>query len=426
MTINHFTHSMRSPVGTGIEKVRNYNLSLLARAAITSNTPLSRADLAAKTRLNKSTVTRLVDTLIHYGILVEQPTERTTSAGRPSVPLSAAAHTHVTIGAEISDSSVRTCIVDLRGKILSEHIHEFIDQPLPENVFPLLVNSLKKHEKQIRSSHMNLVGITCGFPGLVSENDGVLFSAPSMSWKNISLPDMLNEFTSSNPYKVHFENSINLEGFNELIHLRRHNDSKNSFLYISGSSGIGSAIVRNGVIYTGARGFAGEIGHIAITENDVICSCGSTGCLETVAGRRYIMRQAGFPSDAPIAHLYAALHRNDPQALTAMSNVGTILGKAIAASLNLFDLPEVRLGGIFADLFPHMKKELQAEIDERVLTSTLKQIQVSKSLGDERAASEGGAWRMLLNFIDSPDTWTVPDSYALTYYDVDQTPEVTI
>lgn len=410
--------------GSRQETVRNHNLSLIATTSVTSGTNYSRAQLAELTGLNRSTVTRLTEVLISQGILTEDSSSRNGGSGRPSIPLGPAQHTHVAIGAELADTHMRTCVMNLAGQVLAEDFFELSDRTTPEEFTALLNSSIDRHETQISNSHMNIVGMTCGLPGIVNESDGRLWAAPNLGWGDTDLPALMKASGTKRHFPMRFENSINLSAFNELISSKLNHTELGDFLYISGSTGIGSAIVRNGKIESGTRGWGGEIGHMVVTNSESRCVCGTYGCLETVAGRQQILVHAGLDSDESVASLLASLRRRDRQANDAVKKVGVALGRAIASCLNFMDLPHVILGGIFADLFPYITDAITNEVHERLLFTRWAPLEITSSTGGERTAVKGGAWRSLLSFLDDPSLWVPPSDYALSYYSVEQTPEV--
>ncbi|MDD7384898.1 MAG: ROK family transcriptional regulator [Actinomycetaceae bacterium] len=412
--------------GSRLEAVRSHNLALLARTAVTSAQPLSRADLATSSGLSRSTVSRLVDTLIEHGILKEQASTRTNDAGRPSVPLVPSPHTHVAIGSEITDSAIRVRVIDLGGHILAEYYREIHHTDNANDVLSTLDETLEKAEQQILTSQMNLVGIACGIPGLISPDDTTVYSAPSLGWHNVDISELLKPSTHGTPYPIEIDNSINLSAFNEIVASQRAGHPAQDFLFLSGSTGIGGAIVRHGEIEAGTHGWAGEFGHIPAHQSDALCSCGQRGCLETVAGRKALMTAGGFGPDDSIANLYAALSRKDPKITKTITQIGAVFGDVLSGVMNLLDLPEIRLGGILGQLYPYIQQPIMEQVNRRVLYGTWAPIILSASRYGEESAADGGAWKMLLSFLAKPHTWRVPSDYALHYRDVDETQEVTI
>lgn len=416
-----------APRGGGVrtEMVRRHNLALLAAAAVTSVDPRCRADLAQATGLNRSTVTRLIEHLITHGILVERGT-RSQGSGRPSVPLHPAPHTHVAIGAEITSDAFEVCVVDLTGAILSEHYEELPQSRRgSESVLDHVGATFARLAQQIKAAQMNLVGIACGIPGLLNRAQGKLLAAPNLGWWDVDVLSQVRPHVAPDVSLV-FDNSATLAAFAERMARRRSDRPIDDFVYVTGSTGLGSALVRNGEIVTGSRGWAGELGHIVVTDSHAPCSCGATGCLETVVGRQALLTAAGLDARTPVGKLFAALHRNDRRALQAVHNAGVHLGRGLAAYLNLCDSPAVVLGGLLEQLFPHIEEPLRRELASRQLSSRWAPTEISRAIAGPHAVSVGAGWRVLLSFLNDPDRWREPAPEALAYYSVTETPETVI
>ncbi len=133
-------------------------------------------------------------------------------------------------------------------------------------------------------------------------------------------------------------------------------------LYIAVGTGIGGGIVIDGRIYTGARGFAGEVGHISIDHSGPQCLCGNRGCLEMLASGDALGRIArerlasgerssvasyagGAPESVAGPAVADAARDGDPLALSIMRDAGTHLGVGILSLLNALDVERVVLGG---------------------------------------------------------------------------------
>jgi predicted NBD/HSP70 family sugar kinase len=120
-------------------------------------------------------------------------------------------------------------------------------------------------------------------------------------------------------------------------------------------SAIGAGIIVDGRLYRGATGAAGDITHVRIdAAADIPCSCGNTGCLETVASGAALVRVlrelgAGVGSIEDVVEL--ALDA-DPQATRAVRRAGGYLGQVLAANVNFFNPDAVYLGGILSTLEP--------------------------------------------------------------------------
>ena len=128
-----------------------------------------------------------------------------------------------------------------------------------------------------------MVGI--GVAGMVSNRNMVVVNAPNLHWKNFPFRDALRKKITVPLVIMNDLNAITWGEFN-------YGSGKNvdSILCIFIGTGVGSGLVMDKALVTGADGFAGEIGHIKVNEKDnfIVCGCGKTGCLETYIGGKHL------------------------------------------------------------------------------------------------------------------------------------------
>src|SRR5690606_729288 len=140
-------------------------------------------------------------------------------------------------------------------------------------------------------------------------------------------------------------------------------------------SGIGAALVVGGRLFTGARGLAGELGHMPVHPDGPPCSCGARGCLEQYAAKAAVLRAAGLPAAGAgsavdgVRFLAARAREGDARTARALREAGQALGTALAGAVNLLDPAAVVLGGAYAELgewlVPPMRRELAARVTVR-------------------------------------------------------------
>jgi predicted NBD/HSP70 family sugar kinase len=126
-------------------------------------------------------------------------------------------------------------------------------------------------------------------------------------------------------------------------------------IMVKTGSAIGAGIIVGGRLYRGAAGAAGEITHVRIeAADDIPCSCGNTGCLETVASGAAlvrVLRERGKDVASPEDVVRLASDA-DPEATRAVRQAGRYLGLVLAANVNFFNPDAVYLGGILSTLEP--------------------------------------------------------------------------
>jgi len=175
-----------------------------------------------------------------------------------------------------------------------------------------------------------------------------------------------------------------------------------SFLYVSGSVGVGSAFVFNGEVFSGRHGWAGELGHVCVDPSGAICGCGAQGCLETIAGRGAILAAAGRDDWDALAADAAA---PDAALGEVLGRVGRALGIALAGTLNLLDVSHVTLGGTLADLAPALIPTLVDEVNARVLSAPFDALTVETVATAETGAALGAAYAGAQVILTDPARW---------------------
>ncbi|MFB2596842.1 ROK family protein [Herbiconiux sp. P17] len=151
-----------------------------------------------------------------------------------------------------------------------------------------------------------------------------------------------------------------------------------SIAYLNLGTGLAAGLVIDGALWRGARGTAGEIGHIPVDPNGVLCPCGQRGCLETVASGSAIARQWVTDDPIPARSLLAAAEAGDPTALAIRSLLVDNVAAAVRVLVLTVDVEIVMIGGGLSNLGEWLLDEVR-----RVLTSWAVESPFLASLGLE-------------------------------------------
>jgi glucokinase len=158
--------------------------------------------------------------------------------------------------------------------------------------------------------------------------------------------------------RVELENDANAAAYGE-YKVGAGRGSRDIFYMMIGT-GIGGAIILDGKLWTGASGFAGEVGHITIDTEGLECVCGNTGCLETVASAPSIVRRArerlnrdstsslsklGLNKDFTADDVAHEANEGDDFALMMIERTGKYIGTGVASVINLLNIERIVLGG---------------------------------------------------------------------------------
>ncbi|WP_225842743.1 ROK family transcriptional regulator [Streptomyces albus] len=354
-------------------EIRRRNLSRVLYA-VAGQGPCSRAAVAARLGLTRTAVSTLVEELLRAGLLTEQgPTPPGGGPGRPGTALALPDRGPCGLGAEIGVDHLAVCAVDPRGRVrASTRIVSDGRDSAPEPVLARLRELVD--DVAVRAWEEGLVpaGLAVAVPGLVARGTTTVVRAPNLGWHGIDLaPALTGAGTAPGNEReglpLAVDNEANLGALAELW--LDHTRVPRDFVHVSAEIGIGAAVVLDGELLRGTRGFAGELGHVPVHPQGPRCACGGRGCLEQYAGESAVLRAAGLTADGDRAAALTALAeraaRGEVRVRSALEDAGTALGIALAGTVSLLDPRAVVLGGALARFAPWLRPALERELAER-------------------------------------------------------------
>ncbi|HIX00965.1 MAG TPA: ROK family protein [Candidatus Nesterenkonia stercoripullorum] len=394
------------------ETLRESNLSLVTEAIFGAVEPPSRATIAALTGMTRSTASRLVDDLLAAGIVREGEPVFAGSRGRPAVPLLPARGTLAGLGVEIDIGFMAARVLDLTGDTLAEEVLEgdFRDSD-PADVLPRAGAMARRVAAHAAAQGASLVGTCIGLPGLIDPHADRLLVAPNLGWRDVDVAGLMGDTPGE---FVVIANEAKLAALTVARDLAASEGQEQSFIYVSAHMGIGAAVVIDGLVSAGPRGWAGEIGHMCVEPTGPRCGCGATGCLEVFAGKRALRAALELDSMSPVSDVLERSEQADAdgeRAREALQRAASALGIALSDAVNLLDVDQIILGGEFAPLTQLLRPGIEAQLRERVLASEFGQQRVRAASGDGVPAAGGGALRALRTVISNPMHW-VPEAMA--------------
>lgn len=390
-----------TPAGAGMTQasVRSGNLALVLRTIIDEGASLSRADIAARLRMTRSTVSRLVDDLV-LGQLVEEGDTVSGARGRPAVPLTVRGGTVVGLGLEANVDRLVATVVDLAGTTLATE-STAVDLPeLGPELALAKLTELAQVALDFLSDDVLLVGAVMAVPGLVDRDGATILRAPNLGWDGVTATRFWTMQRAGRPVSLRLANDIDCSALTVL-----RDAPGSSFVYVTGEVGIGAAVSIDGELMLGRHGWASELGHICVNPHGEVCGCGAVGCLETVAGLRHVLEAAGQPD---IEALVEALKAGDATARDTIEQLAAALGIALGAALNLLDVSTVRLGGHLATLEPWLGETLAGELQTRVMWAPHSGIDVVPVAQAPLRAAQGAAIAASAPVVRDPAAWVDP------------------
>ena len=257
--------------------IRNINRQIVLNY-VREREPISRAEIARETALQRSTVSAIVDDLQADG-LIEEVGEGESTGGRPPTLLQLRSAGAIAIGAAITPTATILATSDLAGRVLKQKefaTHREYDRTLDE-----LIESI---EEILKQNVGKIEGVGISLPGLIDPATGTAIYVPYFKWRDAAIA---HQVSTAVGLPVTIDNDANAVALAELWFGRPEVTGARDFILVLAAEGVGTGLVFDGQIYRGERGAAGEFGHMIIgTHAPVPCSCGNRDCWEAFSSER--------------------------------------------------------------------------------------------------------------------------------------------
>jgi predicted NBD/HSP70 family sugar kinase len=340
-------------------ELRAHNLARLLRAVHDGGGQLTRAELTRQLGLARGTATVLVRDLAGRQLIEELSSPAGAPAGlkvprtrgRPTGVPSAHPRGPVALAIDLRDDSFTMAAFELTGRctVLDRHERE------TGSGTGMLADVAARLNIRRRQFGDRVVGIGVAVPSPVSAGQMVQPTLPD--WQDVDVAAVLrgtdaDEGDEGDDGLVLTGNDATLAGLAEARRgvLR----GVSVALHLHAATGIGGVLLAGGLPVTGARGSAGEFGHMPLTGGSEPCRCGSVGCWELDAGARGLLRAVGQPEEGDRmlhAEQVIAAADTDPGCAQALERVAEALGRGIGALVNAQDPEAVGLSGLAAEVY---------------------------------------------------------------------------
>lgn len=280
------------------------------------------------------------------------------------------------IGIDIGGCTINSALIDSTGVIFYKEVIETKQYLDPKKLVTKLASIVKTI--QTRHADKRIKGIGIGAAGIVDHERGIITFSPNIGWRNFKLGTMMHTATR---LPVVLDNDANAAAWG--IYYLHYANSFRHFLCVTLGTGIGGGFVFDKKVYRGASGAAGEIGHMTLIPDGLVCSCGNHGCIERYAGTRGIVERTEQylqEKGASIASLFpdnnstqpltpeivaTAAARGNEYALHIWKQTGEMLGIMFASVLNLLNIELIYITGGLAYAEPWIEKPIKDTIKQR-------------------------------------------------------------
>lgn len=305
------------------ETARDINRSLVLNA-IRTHQPISRADLARQTGLQRSTISLIIEQLIGERWVEEGPVRQLPRGRRPRL-LALNIERAGIIGVNVMPGSTSIVLADLNADFRAQ---ETLATPKrPQEFVALLCQRVK--ELMRKYPEMTYEGMGISMAGRVDFHTQKVVFAPNLGWTDVDLRTPLERATG---LPVQIENAANACALSEVW--SGPNKDVSDLIAITVSEGIGTGIIANGKLVRGRSGAGGEFGHVTLNEDGPVCSCGSRGCWEmyasNAAATRYYNGGDSRRGVTSFSDLVSLSERGDATALASIQRMAHYLGLGIA------------------------------------------------------------------------------------------------
>lgn len=269
-------------LGSKTVSIKSLNRSRILQAIVSNH--VSRQDISETIGLTPAAVSILVGDMIQEGVLIETgEVIETSTRGRNKTTIALNDTYRYIIGIAIEQNGISISLATMNKVILDTVMYRYY-KPDIEFVFQYI----KKHVYALLDKHQltfeNILGIGVSIIGLVDSSQGISVQAYELWDTPIALKKRL-ELVFNKPVVV--DNNVRSLALAE----KEKRDIHDSLVFIKYGPGIGASLIMNDQIYHGASYNALEFGHTIVQQHGRVCSCGKTGCLETVASYRSIREQ---------------------------------------------------------------------------------------------------------------------------------------
>jgi predicted NBD/HSP70 family sugar kinase len=335
-------------------ELRAHNLARLLRAVHEGAGQLTRAELTRQLSLARGTATVLVRELAGRQLIEERPSPADAPAdvrvqrtrGRPTGVPSAHPVGPVALAVDLRDDSFTLAAFELTGR------SDVLDRRErgKGSGTAMLADVAARLTIRRRQFGDRVIGIGVAVPSPLS--GGTMVQPTLSDWQDVDVAGVLGVLAAGAAGPVLAGNDATLAGLAEARRgvLR----GVPVALHLHVATGIGGVLLAGGQPVTGARGSAGEFGHMPLAGGSDPCRCGSAGCWELHAGARGLLRAAGLgeQGDRMVqATRVIAAAGSDPGCARALARVAVALGRGIGALVNAQDPEVVGLSGLAAEVY---------------------------------------------------------------------------
>ena len=366
---------------------------------------LSALELSIRIEKSLPLTTRILNELVDEQILKESGYASSTGGRRPQRYSLVAGKMYV-VSVAMDQLVTRIGIIDLQNCDIS--LSQKYNLVLSQNDATLstLTKYINAFIKKSGIKKDKILGVGIGMPGFVDADNGINYSF--LDHQGESIPAFIEQIIE---LPVFIDNDSSIIALTELK-LGSAINTKNTMV-INLGWGVGLGMIINGKLFRGNNGFAGEFSHIPLFENNKLCACGKSGCLETETSLLVVIEKAKeeldkgrvssikkIPADFEEAcnTIISAAISGDQMAVELLLNMAYDLGKGIATLIHIFNPELIVLSGRGASAGNMLLAPIQHAINKYCIPRLSAYTKVIISTFSKSAELIGGAALVIENY----------------------------
>ena len=387
-----------------LESLRERN-RLRVVDALRQRGAISRSDIARQTGLSRSTVSSLVADLQAEGLVVEREvatTPRGPEGGRPPVLIALDQSAGALLGIDFGHRHVRVAVADLSFTVIAESQAEIDVDTAGNEALDLAAGLADQLLEEAGVPRARVLAAGMGLPGPIDRLSGLVHSRAIIP--SLDGIDTAVEMEMRLNMPVHLDNDANVGALGEATFGA--GKGVDVLAYLRLSAGIGAGLIIGGRPFRGARGVAGEIGHVLVDPQGPICRCGNRGCLETFASPPALcelLRRSHGPMTVP--RLLGLAAEGDAGARRVIHDAGRVVGRAVADLCNFINPDLVIVGGDLSAAGDVLLDPMREAVRRFAIPAAAEDVRITAGVLGDRAEVLGS---LALAGHESDDPLTVP------------------
>ncbi|WP_045517093.1 ROK family transcriptional regulator [Neobacillus niacini] len=377
--------------------------------------PISKVDLAERTKLTFATISNIINELYHSNLIIEDGYGES-NGGRKPVLYGLNPNAYFVIGVELGVSQVSAIITNLEAIVVTEYSLNTHFSRKSELVIQQIFDVIDEVIRISGIDYEKIVGIGISCPGPLDLEAGIVMKPPNLvGWENIYLRDLVRDRYNLPTF---LEKDANAAALGEKWFGSA--KGKENVIFVLADEGIGGGVIYQNRIYRGFNYGGGDIGHGTIDIDGPLCNCGNYGCLEALASGLAIVRRVkeeirrGVKSklvdiyesteeDLTLEIIIESANGGDVLAKNILDEAGRYLGIGTATLINFFNPEVIIIGGSVVNDYDPILKTIEEISCKRAFPYYTKGIKVEKSMLGKRAGLIGAASLVLQSFFDHPN-----------------------